>query len=140
MIFFQGQISIEVNDRLVSHEQVPTEILNERYINIVEKSSGSKPSSLGDSANALLDETTEEKIIDAYQDHTSAVAIKSFVTQNSQFNLLQATTQDIDKIINSLSSNKATGPGSIPVKSIKLSANAIDSHLTNIINKDIDLN
>ena len=140
MIFFQGQISIEVNDQLVSHEQVPTEILNERYINIVEKSSGSKPSSLGDSANALLDETTEEKIIDAYQDHTSAVAIKSSVTQNSQFNLLQATTQDIDKIINSLSSNKATGPDSIPVKSIKLSANAIDSHLANIINKDIDLN
>ena len=140
MIFFQGQISIEVNDQLVSHEQVPTEILNERYINIVEKSSGSKPSSLGDSANALLDETTEEKIIDAYQDRTSAVAIKSSVTQNSQFNLLQATTQDIDKIINSLSSNKATGPDSIPVKSIKLSANAIDSHLANIINKDIDLN
>ena len=39
-----------------------------------------------------------------------------------------------------LSFHKATGPGDIPVKFIKLSANVIDSHLANIINKDIDLN
>ena len=39
-----------------------------------------------------------------------------------------------------LSSHKATGPDDIPVKFIKLSANVIDSHLANIINKDIDLN
>ena len=32
---------------------------------------------------------------------------------------------------------KATGPDKIPPKIIKLSANIIDSHLTNIINKDI---
>ena len=39
-----------------------------------------------------------------------------------------------------LSFHKATGPGDIPVKFIKLSANVIDSHLANIINKDIGLN
>ena len=50
------------------------------------------------------------------------------------------TTQDINKIINSLTSNNATGPDGIPVKFIKLSANVIDSHLENVINKNIDLN
>ena len=39
-----------------------------------------------------------------------------------------------------LSSDKATGPDGVPVKFIKISANVIDSHLVNIINKDIDLN
>ena len=39
-----------------------------------------------------------------------------------------------------LGSKKATGLYGIPVKFIKLSANVIDSHLANIINKDIDLN
>ena len=39
-----------------------------------------------------------------------------------------------------LNTEKATGPNAFPVKVIKLSANVIDSHLANILNKDIDLN
>ena len=95
----EDQISIEVDDELLSHEKILTEIFNEHYINIVEKASGTKPSSLGDSANPLLDETTVGKIIDTYRDHPSAIAIKSSVTQNSKFNLPHATTQDINKIV-----------------------------------------
>ena len=34
------------------------QIFNEYYINIVEKFSGTKPLSLGDSGDTLLDETT----------------------------------------------------------------------------------
>ena len=67
-MFSDDRISIEVNDELVSDEKIFTEFFNEYYINIVEKSSGTKPSSLGDSANPLLDETTVGKIIDTYQD------------------------------------------------------------------------
>ena len=141
--FSEDRISIEINDELVSDEKVLTEIFNEHYINIVdivEKSSCTKPSSLGDSENPLLDEATVRKIIDTYQDHSSVIAIKSSVTQNSKFNLPHATTQDITKIINSLSSNKASGSDSIPVKFTRLSANVIDSHLANIINEGTDLN
>ena len=57
-----------------------------------------------------------------------------------KFNLPHPITQDINKTINLLNTEKATGPNEIPVKVIKLSANVIDSHLSNIINKDIDLN
>ena len=78
--------------------------------------------SLGVSANPLLDETTVGKIIDTYQDHSSVIAIKSSITQNSKFNLPHETTQDINKIINLLSSDKATGPDGIPVKFTKLFA------------------
>ena len=39
-----------------------------------------------------------------------------------------------------LNSDKATDTDWIPVKFIKMSATVIDSHLANIINKDIDLN
>ena len=41
------------------------------------------------------------------------------------------------KIIKGLNPKKATGPDKIPLKIVKLSANIIDSHLTNIINNDI---
>ena len=62
--FSEDQISIEVNDELVSNEKIVAEVFNEHYINIVEKSYGTKPSSLGDSANHVLDEITVGKIID----------------------------------------------------------------------------
>ena len=60
-----------------------TKTFNQHYINIAGKSSGTKSSSLGDSANALLEETTVGKIIDTYRDHPSVIAIKSSITQNS---------------------------------------------------------
>ena len=137
--FSEDQISIEVNDKPVSDKKILTEIFNEYFINIAEKSSGTKPSSLGESANPLPDEATVGKIIDTYRDHPSVIAVKSSVTQHSKFNLPHATTQDINKVINSLNSDKATGPDGIPVKFIKPSANVKDSHLTNIINNGIDL-
>ena len=57
-----------------------------------------------------------------------------------KFNLPHPITQDINKTINLLNTEKATGLNEIPVKVIKLSANVIDNHLSNITNKDIDLN
>ena len=50
------------------------------------------------------------------------------------------STKDINNIIKSLNVNKGTGPDDIPAKFIRMSANVIDSHLTNIIDKDIDQN
>ena len=50
------------------------------------------------------------------------------------------STKDVNNIIKSLNANKATGPDGVPAKFITMSANVIDSHLTNIIDKDIDQN
>ena len=119
-------MSIEINDDLVSDEKILTKIFSKHYTNIVEKSSGTKPSSLRDSTNPLLDETTVEKIIDTYRDYPTVIAIKSSVTQNWKSSLPHAITQDINKIINSLNSDKATGPDCMAVKFIKLSANVTD--------------
>ena len=54
-----------------------SEIFNEHYISIEEKSSTAKPSSLGDFSNPLLDETTVGKIINTNGDHPSIITIKS---------------------------------------------------------------
>ena len=86
----------------------------------MEKSPDTKPFLLGHSANPLLDETTVEKIIDINQNNPSVTPIKWSVTQNSKFNLPDATTQDIDKIIDSLNPEKTAGSDGIPVKLIKL--------------------
>ena len=57
--------------------KILTELFNEHCINKVEKSSGTKPSSSGDSTNPVPHETTVGKIIDTYRDHPSVIAIKS---------------------------------------------------------------
>lgn len=68
------------NDVLVSEEKI-LKIINKHYINIAEKSSGTNPSSLGDSTNPSLDATKVGQIIDRYRNHLSAIDIKSSVTK-----------------------------------------------------------
>ena len=63
-------------------------------INIVKKSCGTKLSLSGDPASPLCDEITEGKIIDTYRYHSSVIAIKLSVTQNTKFNLPCGTTQE----------------------------------------------
>ena len=59
---------------------------------------------------------------------------------NSKFWLSAAKVEDINKIIKSLNPRKATGPDGIPAKVLKIARNVINSHLTNIINRDIKEN
>ena len=141
--FSEDQLSIEINNQLITDEKTLADTFNEHYINIVENSSGQKPSSLGDSSNPLHDKETVEKIIETYKSHPSVIAIKSSIkhdTCDNVFNLPHPSTKDINNIIKSLNINKATGPDGIPAKFIRMSANVIDSHLTNIIYNDIDQN
>ena len=53
------------------------------------------------------------------------------------FDFPTAEVEDINKIIKFLNPRKATRPDGIPVKILKIARNVIDSHLTNIINRDI---
>ena len=52
------------------------------------------------------------------------------------FKIEEAKVEQVNKILRNISSGKATGPDKIPLKIVKMSANIIDSHLTNIINSD----
>ena len=62
------------------------------------------------------------------------------VKSENRCNIPLATAEQINKIINKLNPNKATGPDKILPKIVILSANIIGSHLANIINHDIDNN
>ena len=118
--FSENEISTEINDQLVSNEKIFILIFNKDQINIVGKCSDTKPSLLGDFANPLLDESPVEKIIDTNRNNLSVTAIKSSVRPNSKFNLPDATTQDIHKLIDLLNPDKTSSSDSIPVRFIKL--------------------
>ena len=66
--------------------------------------------------------------------------IKSAFNTDTKFDLPKATAIDINKIIQPLDTNKATGPDGIPAKFVQMSVNVIDCHLSNIIICDISKN
>ena len=73
--------------------------------------------------------------------HKSIININNKVVKSeNRYDILLATAEQINKSIEKLNLNKATGPEKIPPKTVTFSANIIDSHLANIINDDLDNN
>ena len=83
---------------------------------------------------------TVKEIISVYSSHPSIKRIKQFFIADKNFDLPKANVSDINKIIKSLTTNKAKGPGGISAKFVKMSASVTDCHLANIINNDISNN
>ena len=81
-----------------------------------------------------------EEIIKTYENHPSIKLIKDNVlSEDEDFNIELVTVVEINNI-KDLNSKKVTGPDKSPVKIVKLAANVIDLHLTNIINNDLSRN
>ena len=85
----------------------------------------------GNPENKANDIATVQSIIQKYQTHPSILNIKSKNTAKNTFDIPAATSRQINKIIKELKGIK------IPPKIAWLSANIIDSHLTNMINSDL---
>ena len=133
-------IGIEKDGDIVRDEKVLVELFNENYINIVEVSPGKKPSSLGNCEDNPQDDATVDKIISKYSSHPSVQKIKREFSIDKEFELAYASAKDINQIIKSLNINKAKVPDGISAKFIKISADYIDCHIADIINKDISNN
>ena len=112
-------------------------MFNNRYITIVQKTSGVASESLGDSSQSENDEETVSKILEHYENHLSALKIKCNQNEAVYFNFPTSKAEDINKIIKSLNPGKVVGPDGVPIKILKIARNFIDSHLTNILNRDI---
>ena len=82
-----------------------------------------------------------EEIIKTYENHPSIKLIKDNVlSEDEDFTIELVTVVEINNIIKDLNSKEVTGPDESPVKIVKLAANVIDLHLTNIINNDLPRN
>ena len=70
------------------------ELFNEHHINLVDKSSGKKPLSLGNSSGASQDEMTVKEIISVYNNHPSIWKIKNLCVPENTFDLPYACTSN----------------------------------------------
>ena len=108
-----------------------------RHINIVKKSSGSAPKSIEKTSDPDNDKCTVQNNIQCYKNHPSIIKIKKIFKHLAPFDFPKPTVEDISLIIKSLNPTKATGPDFISLKVINFVSNVIDSHLHNIIIKDV---
>ena len=118
-------INTENDGDIVRDEKVFVELFNENYINIVEISTGNKPSSLGNCEDSAQDDTTVDIIISKYSSHPSVQKIKREFSLVKEFELPYASAKDMDQIIKSLDINKAKVPDGISAKFVKISANIV---------------
>ena len=85
----------------------------------------------------INDSLITKRIIEKYKNHPSIKAIQDTFPVKKEFKIEEAKVEQINKILRNINSRKATGPDKIPPKIVKMAANIINSHLTNIINSDL---
>ena len=83
----KGCISNEKDGDLISNENELVERFNQNHINIVENSSGKKPSLLGDCLNVSQDEITIKEFTLVYNNHPSIQKIKSVFNTDRKYDL-----------------------------------------------------
>ena len=89
------------------------QVLNDHYINIVERSCGEKPTNVAKESYSADDIKIVDHIIRHYEDHPSVRHIKKNVNpssppKNSTCSLLTISEQDVKKILKVLSTEKST--------------------------------
>ena len=113
-----------------------SETLNDFYINIVEQTTGMKPSQDSFSKTDSVDEQLDI-IIEKYKVHPSIQKIKDNNPCLSHFSLSCTTEDMILRILLSLNVTKRAGYDTLPPKVIRLVSPVIASPLTGIINLSI---
>ena len=136
-VFGTDFISIKKDNQFIDNEIKLVEMFNSHYINIVENMTGIPPD-----INPLYDLQENDvycvkQIIKKFESHPSIVEIKKNINIIEKSTIKEATVSGINTLLKSVNAKKATGPDNILPKLVKLSANVIDSHLCNIINKGL---
>ena len=112
------------------------EIFSSHYINIAEKTSGKPAGNSFKNCNDNFEIVL--KIIKKYEKHQSILEIRKNLKLTETFVISEAKVSDINKLLKNMNIKKTTGPDTIPTKLVKISVNIVDSHLCNIINKDLE--
>ena len=133
-------ISIDINCNIVEDEQKLTKEFNSYYINTAEITSGKPQMKLKNNLDYINDSLITKLIIEKYKNHPSIKAIQDTFTVKKQFKIEEAKVEQVNEILRYVNSREATWPDKIPPKIVKMLANNIDSHFTNIINSDLKRN
>ena len=133
-------ISLIKIDKKVTDDHDLGEIFNDHHINIVENTSGKKPSNIANANSIGDDREIVRLILDKYKDYPSILAIcrdteKTF--QSSSFNFNEVTASEVWLQLKMLEHSKSTGFDQIPPKLVSLASDDLTVPLTKAINCSI---
>ena len=131
-------LTLKGKGRLINNELEIAETLNLHYINIVETTCGQPPQALGNRKDQANDIASVDAIISNYKHHPSVHQIRKQCSNPKIYSFPEAKKEEINILFKRMNPKKATGPDGIPLRFIKMSADVIDKHLTNIINTDLE--
>ena len=133
-LFLANKGCLENNDiilldgeEIITNYRILAKRFNEHYINIVDRSSGFKPSKMSFSAESRTHNFLKS-IANQYKDHPSIVNIRKNALNNthmdiSSFSTDEVTPDKVNSIIKSLDANKAPGTADkIPMRLIILAS------------------
>ena len=127
-------ISLVHNNQIVTDDYELTEILNNHYINIVEKTSGQKPCKIADTVETDDDRQLVGLILDKYKGHPSVHAIRERSDISNSFSFHEVQHHEVWALLRSLDGKKSTGEDQIPPKLVHLAADELTAPLTFAIN------
>ena len=133
-----SDISLVKNDTVITDDQELTEIFNEHYVNIVEKSNGKKPNSIAKDVGISDDRQIVRLILEKYKNHPSVLAIIQTPEQVlDTFTFQEKEHKEVAQLLKSLDGRKSTGEDKIPPKLVSLAANELINILTTAVNCSI---
>ena len=134
-IMFRGDSKTITDDKRLA------KLFNGHYINIVERSSGSKPEKIVCHNEDFDKRIVLHNIIKKYENHSSIIKIKYFMSvkihlnsNNSLASAGQVTSNEVNLILTSLNTKKVSGTDKIPTKLVKLASEFLSTPLEIAIN------
>ena len=121
-----------------------TKVFNSYYINIVEKSIGTKPKTFGTNFENTSVQSVRD-IVNYYKNHSSIIKIKQLVNGSDvsdieRISFKTVNESEIKELLKNLDVKKESGIDIIPPKLVKLSADVLTLLLTKAINTSITQN
>ena len=137
-------IMLRGDNKMITDGKCLAKLFNEHYINIVECSSGSKPKKIVCNNEDFDKRIVLHNIIKKYENHSSIIKIKNFMSVKSHLNsnnslasARQVTSNEVNLILKSLNTKKASGTDKIPTKLVKLASDFLSTPLATAINNSL---
>ena len=125
--------------KIITDTKEIVQVLNDHYINIVQRSCREKPTSVAKQSYLTNDIKIVDHIIRYYEDHPSVRHIRKNVKtpQKSTCSLLTISEREVKNILKELSTKKSAGVDTVPPKLVKLDATYLAGPLSQSINNSV---
>ena len=137
--FLSNKGGLSDGEKMITDGAELTEVFNDHYINIVQKSSGKKPTSVAENYAIKDDREAVKKILPTHKNHPSVLAIIQNPNNNFEpFSFKEVENSAVLRLLKEVDGRKSTGrEDNIPPKLVSLASVELTAPLTNAINSSI---